>query len=73
MPATSQRFLLLQGPHGPFFQQLARLLQTSGAQVWRIGFNAGDAAFWRDKDRYIPFQSLAENYFNDFNPLLIAV
>ncbi|PRY94731.1 capsular polysaccharide export protein [Hasllibacter halocynthiae] len=42
----NRRFLLLQGPHGPFFSQLARHLRDAGAQVRRVGFNAGDAAFW---------------------------
>ena len=48
-------FLFLQGPHGPFFYQLGRMLKTSGATVWRVGFNAGDQAFWRDRDSYIAF------------------
>lgn len=53
--STPRNFLFLQGPHGPFFQQLARMLQTAGADVWRVGFNAGDRAFWRDESRYIGF------------------
>ena len=48
-------FLFLQGPHGPFFNHLGRMLKTSGATVWRVGFNAGDQAFWRDRETYIPF------------------
>lgn len=50
-----RRFLFLQGPHGPFFGQLATMLQRTGAQVWRIGFNRGDQAFWPHKTRYSPF------------------
>nr|WP_207099837.1 capsule biosynthesis protein CapA [Paracoccus shandongensis] len=46
-------FLLLQGPHGPFFDQLARLLRAAGSQVWRCAFNAGDEFFWSDKDRLL--------------------
>ncbi len=42
-------FLMLQGPHGPFFDRLGRLLRASGAQVWRCAFNAGDEFFWSDK------------------------
>ena len=41
-------FLFLQGPHGPFFARLGQMLARAGATVWRGGFNAGDAAFWRD-------------------------
>ncbi|WBU65156.1 capsule biosynthesis protein [Paracoccus aerodenitrificans] len=52
--APGQRcFLLLQGPHGPFFDRLARLLQEAGAEVWRVAFNAGDAFFWTPKERMI--------------------
>lgn len=50
-----RRFLFLQGPHGPFFAQLAGMLNTAGATCWRVGFNAGDARFWDDSARYIPF------------------
>ena len=49
-------FLFLQGPHGPFFRQLGRMLGSAGATVWRVGFNAGDAVFWRGAPGYIPFQ-----------------
>ncbi len=52
---TARHFLLLQGPHGPFFAQLARMLQKTGATVWRAGFNAGDQAFWPDRRSYLPF------------------
>ncbi|MDP5308078.1 capsule biosynthesis protein [Paracoccus spongiarum] len=41
-------FLMLQGPHGPFFDRLATLLRAAGAIVWRCAFNAGDAFFWSD-------------------------
>jgi len=47
--------LFLQGPHGPFFDRLAAMLRRTGAATWRIGFNAGDEAFWRDRAHYIPF------------------
>jgi capsular polysaccharide export protein len=50
-----RRFLLLQGPHGPFFSQLGRMLRHAGAQVWRVGFNGGDRAFWRGPERYLAF------------------
>ena len=49
-------FLMLQGPHGPFFSRLGRLLVAAGAQVWRVGFNAGDAFFWGDGDRFVAYQ-----------------
>ncbi len=52
---SERHFLLLQGPHGPFFQQLGRMLRATGARVTRIGFNAGDQAFWRDAASYVAF------------------
>lgn len=54
--ADNRRFLFLQGPHGPFFNRLAKMLRAAGTQVWRVGFNRGDAFFWRDKASYIPFR-----------------
>ena len=55
-------FLFLQGPHGPFFYKLGRMLRRSGAEVWRVGFNAGDAAFWREKDSFIAFQDPIDSW-----------
>lgn len=59
-------FLCLQGPHGPFFHQLAKMLRRAGAEVWRVGFNAGDRAFWFDRKSYLPFQQTAENWPDAF-------
>ncbi|SEK51235.1 capsular polysaccharide export protein [Roseovarius nanhaiticus] len=55
-------FLFLQGPHGPFFARLARMLGRAGADVWRVGFNAGDSAFWRDRARYLPYRGRPEDW-----------
>ena len=60
-PAT-RRFLFLQGPHGPFFYRLAQMLRRTGAQVWRVGFNQGDAVFWPDKASYIPFTGAPDDW-----------
>jgi len=57
-----RRFLLLQGPHGPFFDRLARGLRLTGAEVWRAGFNRGDALFWSDPARYIPVAAPPEDW-----------
>jgi capsular polysaccharide export protein len=48
-------YLFLQGPHGPFFRQLGQMLGKAGADVWRVGFNAGDAAFWGRAPGYLRF------------------
>ena len=55
-----RRFLLLQGPHGPFFRALGRMLGAAGAEVWRVGFNRGDEFFW-GLPGYIPFDAPAES------------
>lgn len=54
--AEERCFLFLQGPHGPFFHGLGRALAARGARVWRVGFNLGDRAFWRDRGSYIAFR-----------------
>ena len=58
MHGTGQRhrFLFLQGPHGPFFHRLGKMLTAAGAEVWRVGFNRGDRAFWPTTASYIPFK-----------------
>ena len=57
-----RRFLLLQGPHGPFFARLGRMLTAAGGEVLRVGFNAGDAFFWPDRSRYIPYRGTPEDW-----------
>lgn len=52
-PAQERVFLMLQGPHGPFFDRTAGLLRDAGAAVWRAGFNAGDEHFWSDGAHFI--------------------
>ena len=49
-------FLFLQGPHGPFFHLLGKMLERAGASVWRVGFNAGDRAFWFSPKSYVPYR-----------------
>jgi len=59
---TPRRFLFLQGPHGPFFGRLGRMLRKTGAEIWRVGFNRGDSAFWPDADSYLPFRDTVANW-----------
>ncbi|MEX0340443.1 MAG: capsule biosynthesis protein [Arenibacterium sp.] len=60
--APRRVFLFLQGPHGPFFAKLAKMLRVAGADVWRVGFNAGDRAFWSSPERYIPYRQPPEDW-----------
>ncbi|WP_170603865.1 capsule biosynthesis protein [Ruegeria arenilitoris] len=55
-------FLFLQGPHGPFFYSLGRMLRKAGAHVWRVGFNAGDQVFWTDPASYIAFREPVDEW-----------
>ena len=55
-------FLFLQGPHGPFFTDLAAHLAETGARSWRVAFNAGDVARWRDTDTLLRFTRPAKEW-----------
>ena len=69
-PPETRVFLFLQGPHGPFFNRLGKMLRRTGADVWRVGFNAGDRAFWFHPKSYIPFRGTAEDWPATFSRLL---
>ena len=58
----TRHFLFLQGPHGPFFRQLGRMLIAAGAKVWRVGFNAGDRAFWPKDQSFVAFTGALESW-----------
>ncbi len=63
-------FLFLQGPHGPFFHQLGRMVRQAGAQTWRVGFNAGDRAFWPHQESFIPFVEPQESWPQRFREIV---
>jgi capsular polysaccharide export protein len=67
---TSRRFLFLQGPHGPFYARLGAQLQAAGAEVWRLGFNAGDRAFWPRRGPLAPAYIPCHAGPDDFPALL---
>ncbi len=61
--ASNQRvFLFLQGPHGPFFSDLADRLNETGVACWRVAFNAGDGAAWKNPKRLLAFRGRIENW-----------
>lgn len=70
--ATGQKrvFLFLQGPHGPFFHRLGTMLRRTGAEVWRVGFNAGDRAFWFDRDSFIAYRGTPDGWAARFAGLV---
>lgn len=53
--AQHSRLLLLQGPNGPFFYRLCRVLRSFGSEVWKVNFNGGDDVFYRG-DNVIRFR-----------------
>lgn len=63
-------FLFLQGPHGPFFARLAQMLRHAGAGVWRVGFNAGDSAFWPDRASYVPYRGAPDDWTDTLDAML---
>ena len=69
-PQSTRVFLFLQGPHGPFFYGLGKMLRAAGADVWRVGFNAGDRAFWFQPSTYIPYRGTVEEWPDTFIDLL---
>ena len=69
LSGQDRRFLFLQGPHGPFFQRLGKMLERAGATVWRVGFNRGDRAFWPG-DSFIPFRGSQDDWPTTIRALL---
>lgn len=63
-------FLMLQGPHGPYFWQLGKMLRAAGATVWRVGFNAGDRAFWFSTKTFLPYTDTPEAWPDTFQSIV---
>lgn len=69
LSGANRRFLFLQGPHGPYFHRLGRMLTAAGAHVWRVGFNRGDRAFW-PSENYIPYKGTLADWPQTFSALI---
>ena len=70
LTGENRTFLFLQGPHGPFFARLGRMLERAGASVWRVGFNAGDRAFWRNRSNFLPYLGTQDEWPETFKTLI---
>jgi capsular polysaccharide export protein len=70
LSGADRRFLFLQGPHGPFFHGLGRMLCAAGAEVWRVGFNRGDRAFWPEAESFIAYRGTPEDWPEAFRRLI---
>ncbi|MFT6785686.1 MAG: capsular polysaccharide export protein, partial [Dinoroseobacter sp.] len=66
---SGRAFLFLQGPHGPFFAQVAGQLRKAGAETFRVGFNIGDRMFWTGGG-YLPFKGRAEDWPDAFTKII---
>lgn len=71
MSQATKTYLFLQGPHGPFFYSLGKMLEATGASVWRVGFNRGDEAFWPKRKTYIPFRQEQDSWPDRFRALVV--
>jgi capsular polysaccharide export protein len=69
LSGANRRLLFLQGPHGPYFHRLGRMLTAAGARVWRVGFNRGDRAFW-PSENYIPYKGTLADWPQTFSALI---
>ncbi len=69
---ADRRFLMLQGPHGPFFNQLGRMLRAAGCTVWRVGFNKGDEVFWTHRPSFIRFDRPHEHWAGTVRDLIVG-
>lgn len=70
LPAARRVFLMLQGPHGPFFDRVGALLRDTGAQVWRVSFNAGDEFFWSDPAHLIRHHGAPEEWADHLDRII---
>ncbi len=59
---VGRQFLFLQGPHGPFFKDLARRLRAEGATVLKAGVSRADQKEWGGAGPYQPFTGLPEDW-----------
>lgn len=55
-------FLFLQGPHGPFYSELAKALIDEGVEVHRVCFNAADESEWRNVGPKYRYTGGAESF-----------
>ena len=46
------------------------MLSHTGAEIWRVGFNAGDQVFWSRPDRYCPYREDIRDWPETFGNLI---
>ncbi|MBE2893679.1 capsule biosynthesis protein [Spirabiliibacterium falconis] len=70
--ASGERFLLLQGPIGHFFRELAQWLEAQGKQCTKINFNFGDEHFYPEGSSHnvIAYTSTLDAFEHDLTDLV---
>nr|WP_237399219.1 capsular biosynthesis protein [Gilliamella sp. Pas-s27] len=68
---TRKNILLLQGPIGPFFKNIAEWLQKFGCNVYKINLNGGDEYFYPQnsfsfRDSVENFSQFLQNYIQEY-------
>ncbi len=58
---VGKNILFLQGPIGFFFKKVAKQFRAKGANVYRIGLNAGDS-FFSSSHNYTPYKGKPEEW-----------
>ena len=58
---TGRRYLLLQGPMGPFFNDMAEWLESQGREAINVIFNAGDRYYCR-KRQFLAFKKTPQEF-----------
>lgn len=57
---AGKRYLLLQGPMGPFFNDIAAYLESTGRETRNVVFNGGDRFYCRQREYLTYLQSPQE-------------
>lgn len=60
--AVTKTFLFLQGPHGPFFRELALKLRAKGASILKVGLSRADDREWGGAGPYQPYAGAQEDF-----------
>ena len=58
---SGKRYLLLQGPMGPFFNDMAEWLESQGREATNVVFNAGDRFYCR-KRQYLTYTQTPKEF-----------
>ena len=58
---AGKKYLLLQGPMGPFFNDVANWLETLEREAVNVVFNGGDRVYWRER-QYLAYTQTPKEF-----------